>query len=216
MKMNGISLKDTNLADAVLQSSKNNYYYELLSNKSESNFYHLEKIDNNQPSEPGSIVVKIEPGGKTIYKNFEENIILDEKNFLNKKFITSDSLKNYKWNLTNERKTILDYEVIKAVSQIDSTKLITAWYAPKLPFKDGPYKYWGLPGIILELEILRNGESNDKTRFLAVEISISEKKNKFKKPEKGDIISIEEYKSMVKEFRDKEINYFQDGVDTSN
>src|SRR5690606_35769261 len=140
MKMNGISLKDTNLADAVLQSSKNNYYYELLSNKSESNFYHLEKIDNNQASEPGSIVVKIEPGGKTIYKNFEENIILDEKNFLNKKFITSDSLKNYKWNLTNERKTILDYEVIKAVSQIDSTKLITAWYAPKLPFKDGPYK----------------------------------------------------------------------------
>jgi|SRR5690606_6994293 len=216
IKINGISLKDTNLADAVLESSNNKYYYELLANQIESTFYPIEKINNEQPPEPGSIVVINEPGGKNIYKNFQENTILDEKNFFNKKFITTDSLKNYKWTLTNERKTILDYEVVKSVSVIDSTKSIIAWYAPKIPFKDGPFIYWGLPGLILELEIINNRGNNNKSRFLAIEISTAENKNKIKKPEKGDLVSTEEYQKMVEEYQEKQTNYFQDGVDTSN
>ncbi|MFA7687512.1 MAG: GLPGLI family protein [Moheibacter sp.] len=215
MKINGISVKDTNLADAISATSDHKFYYELFLNKMESSFRPIEKINNEQPAEPGSIRIIVEPGGKNIYKDFTSHTILEEKSFLNKKFIVRDSLRDYKWNLTNETKIILDYEVRKAVSVIDSTRTIEAWYAVKIPFKDGPFKYWGLPGLILEVEITNTRANNDKSRFLAIKIEASDK-IKINKPGKGEILSEKEFIKLVNDYEEKQMNVIFDGVDTSD
>jgi GLPGLI family protein len=32
---------------------------------------------------------------------------------------------------------------------------ITAWYTPEIPVNQGPENYWGLPGLILEINDVR-------------------------------------------------------------
>ena len=42
--------------------------------------------------------------------------------------------------------------VINPINLKSSTYIITAWYAPKIPFSVGPLNYFGLPGLILQVE----------------------------------------------------------------
>lgn len=61
------------------------------------------------------------------------------------------------WNLTAEKKKIDNYSVQKAET-IWSGRKWTAWFSTEIPFSEGPYKFHGLPGLILEL-------SDDKNNF---------------------------------------------------
>lgn len=63
------------------------------------------------------------------------------------------------WIVSTETKKIDNYLCYKAdyIFEFKSwqgkqmTKKITAWFAPELPYSFGPGKYFGLPGLILEL-----------------------------------------------------------------
>jgi len=59
-------------------------------------------------------------------------------------------LPQFKWQLTNQTKTILGYKVKKANLNYKG-RHYTAWYAPDVAVTDGPYKFWGLPGLIFEI-----------------------------------------------------------------
>jgi GLPGLI family protein len=56
----------------------------------------------------------------------------------------------FKWKLTNEKQEILSYKVQKATLTFGGRKWI-AWFAKEIPFSDGPYKFNGLPGLILKI-----------------------------------------------------------------
>lgn len=58
---------------------------------------------------------------------------------------------NLKWNLMNEFDEILNYKVQKATIDFGGRKW-TAWFAKDIPLQDGPYKFHGLPGLILKIE----------------------------------------------------------------
>lgn len=66
------------------------------------------------------------------------------------KYIVSQDVK-LPWKLASEFKTILDHKVQKATVSFGGRQW-TAWFAKDIPFQDGPYKFYGLPGLILELE----------------------------------------------------------------
>lgn len=70
--------------------------------------------------------------------------------------------------------------------------IITAWYTPQIPVSNGPGEYWGLPGLILEI-------NEDRTTILCTEIVLNPaEKVRIKAPEKGKKVSREEYKKIVK------------------
>ena len=72
------------------------------------------------------------------------------------------------------------------------TQMITAWYTPQIPVSAGPEGYWGLPGLILEINAGR-------TTMLCTEIIINpEDVVEIKKPSKGKEVSREEYDTMMK------------------
>ncbi|KAF2512644.1 GLPGLI family protein [Flavobacterium foetidum] len=85
--------------------------------------------------------------------------------------------------------------------------VITAWYSPEIPINQGPENYWGLPGLILEV-------NDGRTTILCSKIVLNAKdKAVIKAPTKGKVISQKDYDETVikkmEEFR--EMNRGRDG-----
>jgi len=57
---------------------------------------------------------------------------------------------DFDWKLANENKMISGYNCKKATVSYGGRDWI-AWYADEIPVGAGPYKFYGLPGLILEL-----------------------------------------------------------------
>jgi len=89
----------------------------------------------------------------------EENRTLKDSTLLYAKWNVSDLI----WTITDEEKTINGYNVRKATTdsfelEIDDpfyyNKAI-AWFTTDIPIPVGPARYYGLPGLIVELEYER-------------------------------------------------------------
>ena len=75
--------------------------------------------------------------------------------------------------------------------EIPKTTEVIAWYTPQIPINQGPDDFWGLPGLILEV-------SFDRTTILCTKIVMNPKeKDNIKKPEKGEIVTQEEYTEIT-------------------
>ncbi len=77
---------------------------------------------------------------------------------------------------------------------------VTAWYTPEIPVNQGPEGYWGLPGLILEV-------NDGKTIILCSKVVLNPKeKSEIKAPTKGKVVSQKEYDETVikkmEEFRE--------------
>ncbi|WP_299051511.1 GLPGLI family protein [uncultured Polaribacter sp.] len=71
--------------------------------------------------------------------------------------------------------------------------LVTAWYSPEIPVSAGPSEYWGLPGLILEVNAGR-------TTMLCTEVVLNPEDDvEIKIPTKGKEVTREEYNAIVKE-----------------
>ena len=77
--------------------------------------------------------------------------------------------------------------------EIPKTINVVAWYTPQIPISQGPGEFWGLPGLILEVNA-------DRTTILCSKITLNpQDKIKIKAPEKGRVISRDDYNSTVKQ-----------------
>lgn len=77
---------------------------------------------------------------------------------------------------------------------------ITAWYTPEIPVNQGPENYWGLPGLILEV-------NDGKTVILCSKVVLNPKvKIEIKAATKGKVTTQKEFDEIVlkkmEEFRD--------------
>ena len=78
-----------------------------------------------------------------------------------------------------------DIEVPKEIN-------ITAWYTPQIPINQGPSDYYGLPGLILEVNA-------DRTTILCTKIVLNpEEKEVIQKPSKGKQVTKKEYNDIMK------------------
>lgn len=66
-------------------------------------------------------------------------------------YLYEETLPAPEWQLVDGDTTILSYPCQKAVSHFRG-RVWTAWYAPELPYDNGPWKLGGLPGLILKAE----------------------------------------------------------------
>lgn len=55
------------------------------------------------------------------------------------------------WKMSSETTKIGEYKVQKATTDFAGRKW-TAWFTTDLPYQDGPYKFSGLPGLIVKVE----------------------------------------------------------------
>ena len=84
--------------------------------------------------------------------------------------------------------------------EIPKEIIVTAWYTPEIPVNQGPESYWGLPGLILEI-------NDGTTTILCSKIVLNAKEKADIKPsKKGKVVSQKEYDETVikkmEEFRE--------------
>ena len=110
------------------------------------------------------------------YVNRKDSIFYNKKHFGGEDFLVKIKLR--KWKITNEFKFIRNFKCFKALSEdIISNPSgnfkfkVIAWFCPKLPSFFGPASYFGLPGLVLELD-------NGKLKLKANKVEITKIKNK--------------------------------------
>lgn len=87
----------------------------------------------------------------------------------------TDDLPALNWQITDENKTILGYECKKATTEFAGRSYI-AWYTTAIPVSDGPYKFYGLPGLILHVNDTQNHYSFTVTSMEQTDKKLSLKK----------------------------------------
>jgi GLPGLI family protein len=84
-------------------------------------------------------------------------------------------------------------------AEIDMPKevTVTAWYCPEIPVNQGPDEYWGLPGLIMEV-------NDGKTIIMCSKLVLNVKeKIEIKAPTGGDKVSQKEYDDiMIKKMKE--------------
>lgn len=75
--------------------------------------------------------------------------------------------------------------------EMPKEKTITAWYTPEIPINQGPENYWGLPGLILEV-------NDGRTIILCSKVVLNSKdKAVIKAPTKGEKVTQAKYDEIV-------------------
>ncbi|WP_372745556.1 GLPGLI family protein [Lutibacter sp.] len=168
-------------------------YYVLKNNEKESTY---SMITNNKiESSTEDTVAKtknkttVQLPEQNVYKNFDELIYVKQENLLDKKYLITEKLSTINWRLYNEIKKIDKFNCKKATAIINN-KQVTAWYCEEIASNDGPSIYYGLPGLILQLE------AEDRL-YSAIEIKF-EKELIIKKDNDGTVISGKNYDLLLK------------------
>ncbi|MEJ8598281.1 GLPGLI family protein [Riemerella anatipestifer] len=76
-----------------------------------------------------------------------------------------------KWTLDTQTKKIGEYTAKKAMGKL-SGRNYTVWYTTEIPIPAGPFKFFGLPGLVLEAE-----DDTGDVRFELISIKKSDRMN---------------------------------------
>lgn len=87
-------------------------------------------------------------------RDFDKNVQYDGRTMLGKTYIVEDSLVAPKWRILNDLKEVAGHVCMKAFLQDTIRKQkIVAWFAQDIPHNGGPEGFFGLPGMILEVDV---------------------------------------------------------------
>ena len=193
--------------------------YTLTFNKTASSFKEDVKLDAPGASGPSW---GRSNGQGSIYKNTKDKKMIEDVEQFSKRFLVSEDMEPSQWEMGTETKKIGQYTCYKAIlvkedknidwgsifsrgsnKKKDSTNTkenkpvkkmltVTAWYTPQIPVSTGPDTYYGLPGLILELNAGR-------TTMLCTEVAINTQEAlEIEAPNKGKEVSRDEYNKIVK------------------
>ena len=212
---------ETEKAFQEAMKSASEKQYTLSFNKSECLYEEQEKLEKPEASANGGFSVSVSfPGEGKKYINLKDKKSIAEDEIFGKEFLIVEPLEKPDWKLLNETKKIGDYNCFKAELLIKVTekqkeeykeflkkeetkpslfkmeepkdKTIVAWYTPEIPVSFGPNNYWGLPGLILEI-------NEEDSIILCSKVTLSNKeKSKIKVPITGEKVTQKKFDEIQK------------------
>lgn len=100
-------------------------------------------------------------GKKYVIVKTPEEIVFSDR-LITSRFYYKEPAPDFQWSLKQDTCSILGYPCQKAVCQYGG-RVWTAWFTTHIPISDGPYKFSGLPGLILRI--------SDEDQFFIFELS---------------------------------------------
>lgn len=90
-----------------------------------------------------------------IYTDLKQGVFAKKQAVFDETFLLSDSIRQIKWQMTNELMDIAGFECHKAFGRILDSVYIIAFYTDQITVSGGPLSYTNLPGMILGIAIPR-------------------------------------------------------------
>lgn len=154
--LNSNAVKSTNVM--MLQiGTKQDKYFDLHKAK----YKEFLASEENKKRNPGEVISEAISLGRgtlndEIYWNYPKTGVLTAtSHMLGNYYLYEEAIPKIQWRMEAGNKTVADYVCKKAVCKLFGRNY-TVWYAPDIPVSKGPYKFSGLPGLILEVDDDRN------------------------------------------------------------
>lgn len=147
---------------------------------------HAQKVDPTNKGQLFSAYMQ-DPKGNVYYSDFSKKKMIFREIVVYKAFLVEEPIWiDFKWKLIQETKRVGKFTCQKASTTFRG-RTYTAWYAKEIPLPYGPWKFHGLPGLILEVS-----DEKGEVKFVSTRIEIpSKSKVKIAAPSNGESISIE-------------------------
>ena len=172
-------------------------------------------------SSGGSVFMVASNGeGSTLYKNVAGNY-LREQEMMGKEYLIKDKAEPFEWELSEETKKIGNYTAQKAsftkivdsrqfstgmteMENVKDTIQVTVWFTPEIPVSHGPEYYFGLPGLILEVQ------NQGRTLICEkIELNPSAEPVVIERPSKGKEMTQAEFRVVEEEGMKQMMNRYQ-------
>lgn len=129
----------------------------------------------------------------SISKKYPKYEVFLHNRILRDQYKVSDDRK-IDWKISSEKQKIGEWNTQKAETEFGGRKWV-AWFTSDIPIQDGPYKFHGLPGLIVKLEDL---SKSHVFNLQAVKNLTEIPKDVF--GEKEILVNQKQYDKLVKEY----------------
>lgn len=130
-------------------------------------------------------------------RDFAKRTLYDGRTLISKPYLIEDTLVTPKWRILNDLKEVAGHVCMKAmVMDTVRKQKIVAWFAQDMLHSGGPEAFFGLPGMILEIDV------NDGAMTLTADlIEMKKLTNELDPPAKlkGKKIKQVDYNKLIKE-----------------
>ncbi|MFN5987716.1 MAG: GLPGLI family protein [Chitinophagaceae bacterium] len=152
------------------------------------------------------------------YSYINAHMQYESRAMFEKTFLVIDSMKQNKWKISGETKTIAKYLCKKATTMVAAPQQVrmrfgngprseedtaaapkpkevelVVWYTEDIPVSVGPDNYAGLPGAIMEVDT-----DNGSNVIVATEVSTKFPKKELVQPTKGDKMNRAQFQDAMK------------------
>lgn len=185
-----------------------------------ASLYKPAKVQEDQmpgTEDGGTRRIRFGGGGENAetYRDYTTETMIESRELGPKKYLLDDSLKAMKWKLEEETKVILGYTCKKATSTVDllagfrmnrggqqngsaaapaEPQKVEAWYTDQIETMAGPDAFFGLPGLILELNV-----DEGTVKYTTKKIDPLGSNELVKAPTAGKKITRQEYRQMMQQ-----------------
>jgi GLPGLI family protein len=138
-----------------------------------------------------------------IKRDFDKGTMTEVFEMLGKTYVLEDSIKTPNWKILNDIKDVAGHICMKAMIEdtVKSQKII-AWFAQDIPLNAGPERLYGLPGLIMELNINDGAVIVEATKIEPIKIT---NQTDLPKKMKGKKINELAYQEMIRKFIQEKI-----------
>ncbi|WP_417428274.1 GLPGLI family protein [Halpernia sp.] len=217
------------------QTTANRFFYELTF-KPKQDSAKLEKVmtvldiskdksiyqDYTLPAQDSLIKVAVDEMEKTkTWKDISKSLVLPKftykviKSYPSMKSTYEDRISRnlfgyeedlkFNWKISSEKEKIGEYNTQKATADFGGRQW-TAWFSTDIPFQDGPYKFSGLPGLIVKIEDSGHNYSwllkgNKKLENYSEQTEAEKINEKYGMSSKVNIVSKERFEKAYNNFK---------------
>ncbi len=210
---------------------------ELFFTPTASLFKSAPRQEDQLPSADGGGIRSIRFGGAMdnaeIFRDYEQEMIVESRELGPKRYIIEDTLRPIKWKLEEETMTVAGYTCKKATTVVqmfgmgggmrfgagpganqqqagqanpptrrdsmmtrmmNEKQNVVAWYTEDIPTSAGPDNYYGLPGLILYLDV-----DDGTIVYSPKKLEPMGKDMAVKPPTKGNKITRQEYRKLMQQ-----------------